>query len=543
MSLLAFLFLQTALVNVSVDASKPVGPNAPVWAYFGYDEPNYSTAPNGRKLLGELAGLSAGPVAIRVHNLLTSGDGSASLKWGSTNVYAEDAQGHPVYDWHIADGILDAIVNAGAEPLVEIGFMPEALSTHPQPYRHKFPMEKNVFTGWSYPPRDYSKWGELVYQWSRHIGERYGRARAAHWSWEVWNEPDIPYWHGTPEEYDRLYDFTVDAVRRALPGAVVGGPGSTGPANEKAAAFLKQFLQHCAHGKNAVTGGLGAPLDFISFHAKGNPKVVDGQLKMGLAKHLRDMADGFAIVRSFSQFQALPIILTESDPEGCAACSAPQNAYRDGTMYAVYMAESIKATRQLAEEAHVNLKGFLTWAFEFEQQPYFAGLRTLATNGIDQPVLNVLRMEALMRGEEIHSESDRAVPVTRILQEGVTAPKVNSYAARTGRTISVLVWNYQDAVQSTSTQHVNLEVAGLPGEALRPLLTHYRVDARHSNSYTAWQQMGSPQAPTPEQTTELQQAGQLQLLESPHYMTSNDGKITLQFSLPEQGVSLIQISW
>ena len=291
MTLLALVFLQSALVHVAVDASKIVGPNAPVWAYFGFDEPNYSTAPNGRKLLGELAGLSSGPVVIRVHNLLTSGDGSASLKWGSTNVYTEDAQGRPIYDWHIADGILDAIVDAGAEPLVEIGFMPEALSTHPEPYRHKFPVEKDVFTGWSYPPKDYGKWGELVYQWTRHISDRYGKARASSWSWEVWNEPDIPYWHGTPEEYDRLYDVTVDAVRRALPEAKVGGPASTGPGNEKAAAFLQQFLQHCAAGKNSVTGGLGAPLDFISFHAKGSPKIVEGQLKMGLAKHLRDMTN------------------------------------------------------------------------------------------------------------------------------------------------------------------------------------------------------------------------------------------------------------
>ncbi len=543
MTLLALVFLQSALVHVAVDASKTVGPNAPVWAYFGFDEPNYSTAPNGRKLLGELAGLSSRPVAIRVHNLLTSGDGSASLKWGSTNVYTEDAQGRPVYDWHIADGILDAIVDAGAEPLVEIGFMPEAMSTHPEPYRHKFPVEKDVFTGWSYPPKDYGKWGELVYQWTRHISDRYGKARASSWSWEVWNEPDIPYWHGTPEEYDRLYDVTVEAVRRALPEAKVGGPASTGPGNEKAAAFLQQFLQHCAAGKNSVTGGLGAPLDFISFHAKGSPKIVDGQLKMGLAKHLRDITNGFGIVRTFPKFQDLPIILTESDPEGCAACSSPQNAYRNGTMYAVYMAESINAARRLAEKAHVNFKGFLTWAFEFEQQPYFAGLRTLATNGIDQPVLNVLRMEALMRGQEIQTRSEKAVPLERVLQEGVKASTVNSYSTRTENSVSVMLWNYEDAVASASTQQISLEVTGLPASISRPLLSHYRVDGQHSNSYTAWKQMGSPQSPIPAQIAALQAAGQLQLLESPRYLTSKEGTVTSQFSLPTQGVSLIQLSW
>src|SRR5438876_9461822 len=91
----------------------------------------------------------------------------------------------------------------------------------------------------------------------------------------MWNEPNIGYWHGTPEEYDQLYDYSVEAVRRALPKARVGGPATTGPASSSAAAFLKQFLEHCARGKNFATGKTGAPLDFISFHAKGSPQVVD----------------------------------------------------------------------------------------------------------------------------------------------------------------------------------------------------------------------------------------------------------------------------
>ena len=57
------------------------------------------------------------------------------------------------------------------KPLVEIGFMPEALSSHPTPYRHFWKPGDNyndIYTGWSYPPADYAKWGELVYQWVRH---------------------------------------------------------------------------------------------------------------------------------------------------------------------------------------------------------------------------------------------------------------------------------------------------------------------------------------------------------------------------------------
>ncbi len=241
----------------------------PVWNYFGADEPNYTYAPKGQKLLRELAALTPDPVYIRVHNLLTTGNGDASLKWGSTNAYREDAQGRAIYDWAITDRIFDAFRDAGVRPLVEVGFMPEALSTHPNPYRHDFP-KGDVFTGWSYPPNDYGKWSALVTAWASHLHERYGSSVDG-WLWEVWNEPDIAYWHGSPEEYDKLYDVTAAAIRKVLPQASIGGPESTGPYDfaPKSGAFLKQFLEHCARGRNAATGGVGAPLNFISFHPKG----------------------------------------------------------------------------------------------------------------------------------------------------------------------------------------------------------------------------------------------------------------------------------
>ena len=327
-------------MSVQVDLATRTGPVRPVWAFFGYDEPNYTYMPHGRKLVGELSALSPEPVHIRVHHLLCTGDGTPMLKWGSTNAYTEDTAGKPRYDWTIVDRIFDTYVQAGAKPFVEIGFMPEALSVKPLPYMRVWPKPDDG-TGWSYPPKDYAKWAELVRQWVLHSVERYGRREVESWYWELWNEPDIFYWRGTPEEYDRLYDYSADAVKRALPAARVGGPATTGPGNAKAAEFLRQFLAHCASGKNAATGGTGAPLDFISYHAKGSPEVVEGRVRMGIAKHLRDVAEGLEIVASFPQYRQLPIILTESDPEGCAACSArlyPNNAYRNDTLYAAYTA-------------------------------------------------------------------------------------------------------------------------------------------------------------------------------------------------------------
>ncbi len=377
MRLISLLLLAAAsglaqdTVTIRVNAAEKTGPFKPIYRYFGYDEPNYTYMKDGRKLVGELAALSPGQVYIRTHFILATGDGTPGLKWGSTNAYTEDAEGKPVYDWKIVDRILDTYLQAKAKPFVEIGFMPQALSSKPEPYHPTWipgAANREYSIGWSYPPKDYSKWGELVYQWVRHSVEKYGKEEVASWYWEVWNEPDISYWHGTPEEYDKLYDFAADAVKRALPTARIGGPATTGPNSPKAAAFLRQFLEHCASGKNFATGKTGSPLDFVTYHAKGRPSVAEGHVEMGIAKNLADVSEGMKILTSFPQFRNLPIILSESDPEGCAACSArvyPQNAYRNGALYPCYTAMVIDNIFKLADQHKANIEGMLTWAFEF----------------------------------------------------------------------------------------------------------------------------------------------------------------------------------
>ncbi|MGO9260930.1 MAG: GH39 family glycosyl hydrolase [Bryobacteraceae bacterium] len=532
-------------VDIRVDANVSLGSYRPIYAYFGYDEPNYTYAPNGRKLIGELAALSPVRVEIRAHHLLVTGDGTAALKSGSTNAYTEDAAGRPVYNWKIVDRIFDTYLAAHARPFVEIGFMPEALSTNPEPYTRHWPTPDDG-KGWSYPPRDYARWAELVRQWVLHSVERYGKAEVESWSWEVWNEPDISYWRGTPQEYQKLYDYSADAVKRALPAARIGGPGSTGPNGQKAGDFLRQFLEHCARGANAATGKTGAPLDFITYHAKGSPSVVEGHVRMSLRREMADVAKGMEIVNQFPEFRGLPIILSEADPEGCAACSArqyPQNVYRNGTMYPSYTASALGAIFKLADRYHANLAGMLTWAFEFEDQPYFDGFRTLATNGIDKPVLNLFRMAGLMSGDRVKTESSGAAGVDGILQSGVRGVgDIDALATRAQRQIAVLVWNYHDDDLPAGPAMVALALAGIPA-AGTVLVEHYRIDDTHSNSYTLWKEMGSPAAPSPEQYARLEAAGQLQLLESPRWVAVKDGGLSLRFALPRHAVSLLRVQW
>jgi len=532
-------------INIDVHADQPDGSMIPVWNYFGYDEPNYTYAPNGKKLLSELAALSPAPVYVRVHNLLTTGDGSASLKWGSTNVYTEDA-GKPVYSWTILDKIFDTFRAAGIKPLVEIGFMPEALSTYPQPYRHTFP-QGSVFTGWAYPPKDYQKWSEVVFQFVRHLRERYGDSEVKTWLWEVWNEPDIGYWQGTREEFFKLYDYSVDAILRALPEARVGGPDSTGPGYPKAAEFLRIFLDHCAHQRNYVTGKTGSRLDFIAFHPKGSPTWQGDHVVMGITRQLASIEQGFKIVQSFPEWRDTPIILGESDPEGCAACSArtnPQNGYRNGALYAAYIAESLNATYALAARERVHLAGAVSWSFEFEDQPYFEGFRELATNGLDKPVLNAFRMFGLMGSERVKVSSTRALPTEQVVSGGVRQrPDIRAIATRKNQEVETLIWNYHDEDVNVPAAPIDLAISGLPESLRLALVEHFRIDAHHSNAFTAWKEMGSPQSPSPQQYEQLQSAGQLQLLTSPAWVSIEHGQVHLQFTLPRQGLSLVRITW
>jgi xylan 1,4-beta-xylosidase len=496
---------------------------------------------DGKKLIGELGKLRPDSVYFRTHNLLTSGDGTPSLKWGSTGAYREDARGTSTYDWTIVDRIFDTYLERGVKPYVQVGFMPKEMSVKPEPYRHKWtPSAKydEIYTGWAYPPKDYARWAELVFRWTEHCVEKYGKAEVESWYFETWNEPNIGYWRGTPEEFRKLHDYAVDAVRRALPTARVGGADTAGSGGR----FTRDFIEHSLRGTNFATGKVGTPLDFISFHAKGAPNFVDGHVRMGIANQLRTIDDGFRLVASYPELKNIPIVIGESDPDGCAACQGPQLGYRNGTMYSSYTAASFARKHDLADRHGVNLEGALTWAFEFEDQAYFAGFRVLASNGIDLPVMNVFRMFSLMGGRRLPVKSSGEIPLEAIIRSGVRgAPDVSALAALDGDTLTVLAWHYHDDDVPGPDAEVTLDLAGLPSTHGRALMQHYRIDRDHSNAYEAWKKMGAPPTPSPDQRAELARSGQLELLESPGWIKLPGKDLKLRINLPRQAVSLIRL--
>jgi xylan 1,4-beta-xylosidase len=109
--------------------------------------------------------------------------------------------------------------------------------------------------------------------------------------------------------------------------------------------------------------------------------------------------------------------------------------------------------------------------------------------------------------------------------------------------MAVMLWNYQDEDVSGPAASIDLKLEGLPKDATRVLIRHYRIDQDHSNAYTAWRAMHSPQHPNAGEYAKLEAAGQLELLDSPHWLSSTNGAGRMQFSLPLQAISLLELSW
>ena len=331
-----------------------------------------------------------------------------------------------------------------------------------------------------------------------------------------------------------------------MPSARVGGPHITGPANANAARFLTEFLKHCETGINAVTGKTGTPLDFIAFHAKGAPRFIDGVVRMNMGTQLRQISKGFEIVSSNQKYKDLPVIIGECDPEGCAACGMtqyPQNGYRNGTMYSSYTASSFAKIYDLARDYKVNLLGVVTWAFEFEDQPWFHGFRDLSTNGVDKPVLNVFRMFGMMGDMRVEALSDSGFSWKQVVESGVRGEKtdVGAIASKGTDFASIMFWNYHDDDKISPDAPVEFDIKGIPAGKVK--ITQFRVDKDHSNSYEVWKEMGSPQSPSPEQYSELEKSGMLGMYGKNAKGKVKNGALQISTSIQRQGVGFLKIEW
>lgn len=508
-------------VEVVVNADRATTELRPIWNYFGYDEALTTITPEGKHLLGELNKMAEEPVRIRVHHLHTSGDGTLALKWSSTNVYSEDEHGKPVYDWTLFDAIFDELTRPGIEPFVQASFMPRALSAKPDPYtptltKRGLPGNDILSGGAYYPPKDHRKWQTFIEAWVRHCVDRYGRDAAASWLWELWNEPESPYFKGTVEDYCRLYDHFAAAVKAVIPEARVGAPHTTDPAWKNGDVFMETFLEHCRSARNAATGGIGAPLDFIAYHAKGLTKLDEQKrVEMDLRNHLSTIDRYSEIIARFPEFAKLPVYIGESDPEGCAGCPStldPQRDYRRTSQFASYAAASFMRKQDLAASHGGNLQGAVSWAFTFHDQPWFNGLRALTTNEVALPVFNAFKLFNRLGRTRVESSSTGMLDTREIIARSVRgASDVGVVGTRTDDgALRVLLWNYHDVADGFSQPTpVELRINGVTADHDVTAATITRIDESNANAFTVWRKQGEPQSPSQQQIAMLHEAATL----------------------------------
>ena len=410
-------------------------------------------------------------------------------------VYDEDAAGRPVYNFSYVDQIYDGLLANGVRPFVELSFMPRKLASRDAP--HPFWYKPNVA-----PPKDWDRWEELIYQFTKHLVERYGIDEVAQWYFEVWNEPNIDFWAGEPKEatYDQLYDHAARAIKRVSPRLRVGGPATA------QAAWVDRFIRHCVEN--------GIPVDFVSTHVYANDSAQD---VFGTNENLpRTQMVCRAVRKVHDQVKAsarpdLPILWSEYN---ASYKNEPQ--VTDAGFMGPWLADTIRQCDGL-----VDSLAYWTFSDVFEEQgvvkqPFYGGFGLIAAGGLPKPSFNAFKL--------LHRLGDQRIPVN---SDSALATR------RADGTLAIAVWNLFLPEEIGAPKEVTLNFKGIIGE--RRVEIH-RLDADHGSLLRAYEIMGRPAYPTREQIQKLRKAAELP---APETRRLTQGRITL--SLPPHGLALIEI--
>jgi len=414
-------------------------------------------------------------------------------------LYDQDAHGTADYNYSYVDQIYDGLLNNGIRPFVELSFMPEKLAATPS--RQAF-----WYHPFNSPPRDWGGWGDLVQHFAQHLVGRYGIDEVSQWYFEVWNEPNIDFWAGNPQQstYFHLYDVSARALKRVSPRLRVGGPATA------QAAWVPQFIRHCAEG--------GVPLDFISTHVYANDTAED---VFGTHEKIPRRQMVYRAVRKVhDQIRAsakpdLPLIFSEYN-----ASYKNEVEVTDSAFMGPWLANTIRQCDGLTA-----MMSYWDFSDVFEEQgvvrrPFYGGFGLIAEGGIPKAAYNDFEL--------LHNLGDRRIPID---SDAALATR------RADGSLAIAVWNYAPPGNGGATETVTLSITGLAG----PQQAHVQwVDRRHGSALAAWMAMGSPDFPSREQNTELQRAAELG---PPSVLTLSGGDpSTVTLTLAPQALALIEVT-
>jgi xylan 1,4-beta-xylosidase len=412
-------------------------------------------------------------------------------------VYSEDAQGRPVYNWSYVDQIYDGLLENGVRPFVEMSFMPKALAASDKPHAFWYrPLPS--------PPKDYTKWGELVYNFARHLVDRYGIGEVSQWYFEVWNEPNIDFWTGEPKQatYFELYDHAARAIKKADGRLRVGGPASA------QAAWIPEMIRHAMEAQ--------VPLDFVSTHVYGNDLSKD---VFGTDEPIdREVMVSRAVQKVNAQVKAsarpdLPIIWSEYN-----ASYKNEVDVTDSAFMGPWLANNIRLCDGLT-----TMMSYWTFSDVFEEQgviqtPFYGGFGLLAEGDVPKAAFNAFRM--------LHRLGDRRMQ-----------PELNDalVTKRADGTLEIAVWNYAAPGTSVAPRNVQVSVEGASGNDTARY--HIEIlDRDHGSALEAWRAMSGPTMSSPASPTREQ----YERLRAGATVTRKlDG--TSSFVLPSQGLALVEV--
>ncbi len=494
----------TGAVRVHVDAARESGPLVHTWEIaLGSEQLGYYLKEDAGRGLRN-AGVSLrrsnrrlrdafGIRFIRANGILMDTLGS----------YRESG-GKAVYDWSRIDVVYDMLVGDGLRPIVELSFMPAALAANPR----QTILDFRAITS---PPRDYRKWAEFVGAFALHLMQRYGRDEVASWPFEIWNEPDmsIPFtgsfWHGTQEDYYRLYDFSAQALKAVDPRIRVGGPAAAKTES------VEPFLKHVTTADFA-TGGSRAPLDFLSVHAFS-----------ALPLDFSSLCERYG-------FKNLPVYYT-----AWGVSSAFGAAENDLPFGAAWVASAL-----IQASAKAALISYWTGSDYFEEQGtprslFHGGFGLLGIDGLRKPRYWAYFMLHQLNGPKVALEGS-GDGFGGLVQACATRSPDGS--------VEVLLTNAARELSQAQgkpdlDREITLSVTGLASGG-RYHVRHYRVDNTHTNIYAEWVSLGKPDWPQPVILAELRNRDRLALYdEDKEVVAGSDGTLELQFPLPMPGLSLL----
>jgi xylan 1,4-beta-xylosidase len=528
-------------LKIIVDAADTLGPLPPIWRSFGYDEINWTYTPRGKRIFREIAGLSPAPYYIRCHNSLTSGNGLSTPTKGSCNVCRINADGKSEYNFTLLDQVIATFLENNCKPIIELGFMPDALSKGPRP-KPTYDYRGNDL--WKYPPRDYRQWQQLVFETVKHYLEKYGAEEVGEWYWEVWNEPDTPgFFSGALKDYLKLYDFAAAGAAQAFADIKIGGPAL---AHQKK--FLDKFLKHCREGKNFVTGERGSRLDFISLHAKGTGWPLPGQpFAMPSLKKIMAQLQGYRdVIQKYPALRQTEILLDECDMAvgtNFGVYDFPEYEFHNSEYYPVFVVRMAKRLFDFIRDSGWRVRLFTTWAFYYEGKRFFEGNRALFDNeNIQRPIFNAFQMFEMLGDTRLNLQT---LPAEGEASAQSDFPQIDGLATRAAAgNLAICIWNFAENPLQAAPRLIELEINSNGPNLFSKgdvAIERFQIDGEHSNSYSAWKKLGAPQDPTSKQIERIKMSAGLQLVESSTDVLVSQGKILYKFELPAPGVSLIKI--